>query len=82
MVAALVLLDGGLAVGAGLGVGEHPQAVGRVLVGLAHPGHCGRREEDHTLKAADTSFKTGCWVWAEGGRTAPLMFIGYIFNTR
>lgn len=45
VVAALVLLDGGLAVGAGLGVGEHPQAVGGVLVGLAHPGHCNSRKD-------------------------------------
>ena len=43
VIAALVLLDGRLAAGAGLGVGEHPQAVGRVLVGLAHPAHCGGR---------------------------------------
>ena len=28
MVAALILLDGGLTVGAGLGVGHQPQAVG------------------------------------------------------
>lgn len=40
VVAALVLLNGGLAVGTGLGVGQQPQAICGVLVSLAHTCHC------------------------------------------
>lgn len=39
MVAALIFLYGRLAVGAGFGVGEQPQTVGSVLVGLTHTSH-------------------------------------------
>lgn len=42
MVAALILLNGWLAVGTWFGVGQQPQAVSSILIGLAHTCHCGK----------------------------------------
>lgn len=43
VVAALVLLYGRLAIGAGLGVREQPQTVGCILVRFAHTSHFNNR---------------------------------------
>lgn len=40
VVAALILLNGRLAVGTRFGVSQEPQAVSRVLISLAHTCHC------------------------------------------
>lgn len=40
MVAALILLNGRLAVGTWFRVSQEPQAVSRVLISLAHTCHC------------------------------------------
>lgn len=42
VVAALILLNGRLAVGTRFGVGQQPQAVSSILIGLAHTCHCGK----------------------------------------
>lgn len=51
VVAALRLLNGRLAVGARLGVGQQPQAICRVLVGLANTSHCTERHAHAQLCA-------------------------------
>lgn len=52
MVAALIFLNGWLAVGTRFGVGQQPQAVSSIFIGLAHTCHC----EKHKLTLTTTNF--------------------------
>lgn len=63
VVAALILLNGRLAVGTRFGVGQQPQAVSSILIGLAHTCHCGKAHTNTQVDAHTLAISLQSNTW-------------------